>query len=107
MRRLRSQFWRLAAPLAVGAVLLALWEIVVRFEGIPRYILPGPLLVAETLWTDGPSLLGSLVITLRITGAALIAAAVIGGAIALLFARSRVFEISLFPYAVILQVTPI
>jgi NitT/TauT family transport system permease protein len=59
------------------------------------------------LWTDGPSLLGSLLVTLRITFAALIAAALLGGAIALLFARSRVLEISLFPYAVILQVTPI
>ncbi len=98
---------KIIAPLAVGLLFLGFWEAVVRVENIPRYILPGPLLVAETLWTDGPSLLGSLVITLRITGAALIAAAVIGGAIALLFARSRVLEISLFPYAVILQVTPI
>ena len=98
---------KLLAPLAVGLLFLAAWEAVVRIEAIPRYILPGPLLVAETLWADGPSLLGSLLVTLRITFAALIAAALLGGAIALLFARSRVLEISLFPYAVILQVTPI
>jgi NitT/TauT family transport system permease protein len=98
---------KLLAPLAVGLLFLAAWEAVVRIEAIPRYILPGPLLVAETLWIDGPSLLGSLLVTLRITFAALIAAALLGGAIALLFARSRVLEISLFPYAVILQVTPI
>jgi NitT/TauT family transport system permease protein len=98
---------KILAPLAVGLLFLAFWEAVVRVENIPRYILPGPLLVAETLWTDGPSLLGSLLVTLRITAAALIAAVLIGGAIALLFARSRVLEISLFPYAVILQVTPI
>ena len=93
---------RLAAPLAVGAVLLALWEIVVRFEGIPPYILPGPLLIAQTLWTDGPSLFGSLLVTLRVTLAALAAAAVLGGGIALLFSLSRVLALSLFPYAVIL-----
>jgi NitT/TauT family transport system permease protein len=98
---------KILAPIAVGLLFLAAWEAVVRIEAIPRYILPGPLLVAETLWTDGPSLLGSLLVTLRITFAALIAAALLGGAIALLFARSRVLEISLFPYAVILQVTPI
>jgi NitT/TauT family transport system permease protein len=51
--------------------------------------------------------LGSLLVTLRITLAALAAAALIGGAIALLFSRSRILELSLFPYAVILQVTPI
>src|SRR5438105_3064070 len=107
MRQLRLHFWRTAAPLAVGAVLLALWEIVVRVEGIPPYILPGPLSVAETLWTDGPSLLGSLLVTLRITLAALAAAAILGGGIALLFSLSRILALSLFPYAVILQVTPI
>ena len=49
-------------------------------------MLPGPLLVAETLWRDGPSLLGSLLVTLRITLAALAAAVVLGGALAILFA---------------------
>jgi NitT/TauT family transport system permease protein len=101
------RLWRLAAPLAVGIAVLALWEAVVRAEGIPPYILPGPLLIAETLWTDGPSLLGSLLVTLRITLAALAAAAILGGGIALLFSFSRVLALSLFPYAVILQVTPI
>jgi NitT/TauT family transport system permease protein len=99
--------WRLAAPLLIGALFLALWEAVVRWRGIPSYILPTPSAVALSFWNDGPSLLGSLLVTLRITLAALAAAALIGGAIALLFSRSRILELSLFPYAVILQVTPI
>jgi NitT/TauT family transport system permease protein len=107
MRRAPSRLRRVIAPLAVGALLLALWEIVVRVEGVPSYILPGPVLIAETLWTDGPSLLGSLMVTLRITLAALAAAAILGGGIALLFSLSRIVALSLFPYAVILQVTPI
>ena len=101
------RFWPMAAPLGVGAVLLALWEIIVRAEGIPPYILPGPVLIAQTLWTDGPSLMGSLLVTLRITLVALAAAAILGGGIALLFSLSRILALSLFPYAVILQVTPI
>jgi len=101
------RLWRIAAPLVVGVVLLALWELVVRVNSIPPYILPGPLAIAASLWTDGPSLLGSLLVTLRVTLAALAAAAVLGGAIAVLFSLSRVLELSLFPYAVILQVTPI
>ena len=76
---------RIAAPLAVGAFFLALWEVVVRAESIPPYILPGPLAIAASLWTDGPSLLGSLLVTLRVTLAALAAAAILGGAIAVLF----------------------
>jgi len=102
-----NRLWRVAAPLAVGAALLALWEAAVRSEAVPPYILPGPVLIAESLWNDGPSLLGSLLVTLRVTLAALAAAAFFGGSIAILFSRSRLLEISLFPYAVVLQVTPI
>ena len=98
---------RIAAPLLVGMLFLLGWEALVRLEDIPPYVLPGPLLVAETLWRDGPSLLASLAVTLRVTLAALAAAVVLGGALAILFAQSRLLEISLFPYAVILQVTPI
>jgi NitT/TauT family transport system permease protein len=103
LQRLR----RVLAPLAVGLVFLALWEGVVRMAQIQPYILPGPIPIAETLWIDGPSLLGSLLVTLRITLAALAAAALLGGALALLFSWSRAIELSLLPYAVILQVTPI
>lgn len=99
--------WRIVAPLLIGTLFLALWEAIVRWRNIPPYILPAPSAVALSLWNDGPSLLGSLLVTLRITLAALAAAALIGGAIALLFSRSRILELSLFPYAVILQVTPI
>jgi NitT/TauT family transport system permease protein len=98
---------KLAAPIAVGIVILATWEAVVRWSAIPPYILPGPILIGEALWRDGPSLFFSLLVTLRITLVALAAAVVLGGAIAVLFAQSRLLELSFFPYAVILQVTPI
>jgi NitT/TauT family transport system permease protein len=103
----RQRVFEIAAPLVAGVLFLAAWQAVVQWQGIPPYILPSPLLVAEALWRDGPSLLGSLLVTLRITVAALIAAIVFGGALAILFAQSRLLEISLFPYAVILQVTPV
>ena len=98
---------RIGAPLAVGLLFLLGWEALVRLEQLPPYVLPGPIRVAEALWQDGPSLLGSLLVTLRITLAALAAAVILGGALAILFAQSRLLELSLFPYAVILQVTPI
>jgi NitT/TauT family transport system permease protein len=104
---MKARLWRFAAPLAVGGVFLLLWEIMVRARGIPPYILPGPLAIFKSLIEDGPSLLGSLLVTLRVTLAALAAAALLGGGIAVLFSLSRVLELSLFPYAVILQVTPI
>jgi NitT/TauT family transport system permease protein len=108
MNRHAHQLWlRIVAPLAVGVAFLALWEAAARISGVPVYILPAPSDIAQSLWVDGPSLIGSLLVTLRITLAALAAAAIVGGAIALLFSLSRIVEISFFPYAVILQVTPI
>src|SRR5438045_9188480 len=77
--------WRILAPLLIGAVFLALWEAVVRLRGIPVYILPPPSAIARSLWVDGPSLLGSLLVTLRITLAALAAAALVRRGVALLF----------------------
>jgi NitT/TauT family transport system permease protein len=95
------------APIVIGILALALWEAVVRLKGIPPYILPGPILIAQTLYNDWGTLSVSLLITLRITFAALIAAVSIGVALAVIFTQSRWLEKSLFPYAVVLQVTPI
>lgn len=95
------------APVVIGLVALALWEATVRINNIPPYILPGPLLIAQTLVTDWETLSQSLLITLRITLAALIAAVSIGVALAVIFTQSKWLEKSLFPYAVILQVTPV
>ena len=107
MNSWRDRLGRIAAPTLVGILMLAGWEALVRWKEIPVYILPGPLVIAETLWTDGPSLMASLWVTVRITLAALVTAIVLGGALAVLFAQSRLLERCLFPYAVILQVTPI
>ncbi len=105
---MRADRWlRIAAPVVVGAILLGIWEAFVRLKGIPSYILPSPSRIAQALWEDGPSLLGSLWVTVRITAAALVAATALGSVIAILFAQSRLLELSFFPYAVVLQVTPV
>ena len=98
---------KVVAPLVIGAVILGLWEFAVRQAGIPPYILPGPWLILRTLVADWATLSDSLWITLEITGLALLAAIVVGGLLSILFTQSKWLELSLFPYAVILQVTPI
>ena len=102
-----SGWQKIVAPLAIGLVMLALWEAIVRTAHIPPYILPGPLLIARTLVADWGTLSGSLLITLQITGLALAAAVTVGGLLSILFTQSKWLELSLFPYAIILQVTPI
>jgi NitT/TauT family transport system permease protein len=98
---------RVLPPVVIGLAALVGWELLVRLNGIPYYILPSPLLVLHTLVRDWETLFPSLLVTLAITGAALLVATVAGVLIAILFAQSRWVELSLFPYAVILQVTPI
>jgi NitT/TauT family transport system permease protein len=102
-----SRWPQILAPLAIGVLALVAWELIVRFRGIPHYVLPGPILVGKTLIADWATLSTSLWITLRITLAALIAAVTVGVALAIVFTQSKWLELSLFPYAVVLQVTPI
>jgi NitT/TauT family transport system permease protein len=96
-----------AAPYLFGVVFLGGWEAIVRIEKIPAYLLPGPLLILQTLITDFPILLPNLIVTLKTTVIAFLAAAIVGLLLGLLFTFSRWIERTLFPYAVILQVTPI
>ncbi|HEV7516638.1 MAG TPA: ABC transporter permease subunit, partial [Thermoanaerobaculia bacterium] len=97
----------LLPPLLVAALALAVWEAVVRLRHLPEYLLPGPLRIAAALRDDWATLFPSLLVTLTVTAEALLAAAVLGAGLAVLLAQARWIERSLFPLAVILQVTPL
>lgn len=98
---------RMAWPLAVALALVASWELLVRWRGIPHYILPAPTRVLATLVERWDSLAPSLLFTARLTLLAL-AAAVIGGVLlAAAFVLSKRLAAALFPLAVVLQVTPL
>jgi NitT/TauT family transport system permease protein len=98
---------RIALPVIVAAAGTALWEAVVRIYDIQPYVLPGPLSVLRTLVGDWGVLSQSLATTLLTTLEGFVAASIGGIALALLFNQSKWLEYSLFPYAVILQVTPV
>ena len=98
---------RVVAPLILGVLVLGIWEGTVRAWNIPPYLLPGPILIFKTLITDWSTLMESWWITMSISLAALTVAVVLGVALAVMFAASKWIERSFFPYAVVLQVTPI
>jgi len=98
---------RILLPLVVAAAGTVAWELIVRLNNIPPYVLPGPMAVVQTLVADWGVLSESLLTTLLTTLEGFIAAGVGGIALALLFNQSKWLEYSLFPYAVILQVTPV
>jgi NitT/TauT family transport system permease protein len=94
-------------PLATLLALLVLWETLVTALEVPPYLVPGPLHVGQVLVQDAALLGGALAVTLKITLLAFACAVVLGVLIAFAFVQSRVLEAALFPYAVLLQVTPI
>jgi NitT/TauT family transport system permease protein len=111
MARLRARrmasVGRWVLPALVFAAFILGWHWLVTANSIPHYILPGPGLVARTLVSDFGTLAGSWMVTLWITFLALGLAVVFGGGLAILFTQSKWIEMSFFPYAVVLQVTPI
>ncbi len=98
---------RVLYPLLVGLVLVALWQGLVTGLELPAYLVPSPLLMLETLVTDWAPLGASLWVTVKITLLAFVAATVAGVLVSFVFVQSRLIETALFPYAVLLQVTPI
>lgn len=98
---------RILLPAVTLLIGLALWEAVVFVNGIPPYVLPAPTLVAQTLFDDWQPLWASLLVTLGTTIQGLLLAFGGGVALAILFNQSRLVEYAFYPYAVILQVTPV
>jgi len=98
---------RLLLPVVVLALGVLAWELIVRLKGIPPYVLPGPGLVFQTLVADWALLSDSLLVTLITTLQGFLLAVIGGVGLAVLFNQSRLIEYSFYPYAVILQVTPI
>ncbi len=96
-----------AAPALFGLLALAAWEAAVRLSGVPVYIVPGPVAIVAAFAADPVGLLASLASTLFVTFVALIAAAVLGAAMAIAMAASRLAQAAIQPWAIVLQVTPI
>lgn len=93
-------------PLFMVLLAIGAWQAHIMINEVPRYIMPAPLDVVTALWTDWGTLSPSLLVTLRITFLALGIALIGGVGLAIILVQSRWIELALFPFAVILQVTP-
>jgi NitT/TauT family transport system permease protein len=94
-------------PIALGIAVLALWQLMVRVYDVPHYVLPAPSGIWVAFIENFSSLMASLWTTLSITLIAMALAFAGSVLLAILFLQSRVIETALYPYAVILQVTPV
>ncbi len=103
----RPWFGKVMAPLAVGVIIVITWQWACTAFEVPRYLFPKPTDIADSLATNWRPLFGSLWSTLYVTFLAFGLSVTIGTAIAFMFVQSKLIELSLLPYAVLLQVTPI
>jgi NitT/TauT family transport system permease protein len=101
------QVQQIGLPLLVALVLLTLWQGAVTAFDIPVFLVPSPLRIAQTLWADLGLLMGALWVTMKITLLAFGLSVILGVAVAFVFVQSRWIETAFFPYAVLLQVTPV
>jgi NitT/TauT family transport system permease protein len=102
-----TRLFNILLPLALGLVFLGLWEGIVVARHIPPYVLPAPRAIVHALMDNFPSLMTSLFSTLTVTLEGFIAAWIAGVGLAIAFSQSRSVERALYPYAVVLQVTPV
>lgn len=100
-----ARWLRIGFPIAFAALLLLLWQI--GSANTETYFLPSPAQVVNALIDDWSILWPALMVTIRTTLLALLLAIIGGVALAVLMVQSRLAELALYPYAVILQVTPI
>ncbi|MDO9235118.1 MAG: ABC transporter permease [Aquabacterium sp.] len=94
-------------PILVAVALLGIWQVWTVTQEVPEYLVPSPWVIAQTLINDWTLLSAALLVTVKITLLAFISATVLGVLIAFAFVQSRWIEAAFFPYAVLLQVTPI
>jgi NitT/TauT family transport system permease protein len=97
----------IALPLLVAVLLLGAWEAAVAHWQVPVYVLPAPSAIASTFCQNFASLMAALASTLMVTLQAFLVACVLGLLVAMAFSQSRLLERTFYPYAVVLQVTPV
>lgn len=98
---------RCLGPALLGIAVLALWEFLVRRYDVPSFVLPAPSAIGAAFADNFSTLMASLWTTLSVTLEAFALAAAGGVLLAIVFSQSKTIENALYPYAVILQVTPV
>jgi NitT/TauT family transport system permease protein len=103
----RRRITAVAAPLVFGAMLLGLWEALVRVQDLPPYILPAPSAIAEQFRLNAADIWA----TFRASGANALVGLIAGGVLGVLggmvAARARLVDELVSPVAAAVSAMPI
>ncbi len=108
-RSVKPPAWleRLFPPLVSLVVFLVLWQGIILVAGLKPYILPSPLGVVSAIVEHRENLLSSAWFTFQASFVSFLIVMVLGTAISFLLSSSKFIEKALYPYAVMLQSTPV
>ncbi|SLN69790.1 Putative aliphatic sulfonates transport permease protein SsuC [Falsiruegeria litorea R37] len=98
---------RYLPALAAAAFAVAVWQLIVTLTDLPKFILPGPLLVAETWWKNRAIIAEHTLITGIEVVIGLAAGATLGIVTAIQLATSRVARVLVQPMLVFTQALPV
>lgn len=106
-RRNPSALLKWLLPLAFLVVVLGAWEYCVAAGLTPMKVVPAPSEIWAAFFREWETLGPAWLFTLEVTLKGFVLAVVGGVSLAILFSLSRLVEYTLYPYAIILQVTPV
>ncbi|MFV0514696.1 MAG: ABC transporter permease [Jhaorihella sp.] len=98
---------KLLPAVAATAFALLLWQIVVSATGLPKFILPGPALVAETWWQNRAVIAEHTLITAMEVLIGLAIGSALGVVTAIQLATSRMARVLVQPILVFTQALPV
>jgi ABC-type nitrate/sulfonate/bicarbonate transport system permease component len=107
LKHLISLLRRWVAPVSLLLLLAIVWEIWVRWRDVPRWFLPPPSAIAETLVTDRTLLLRHAGVTLSEVLLGFALALVTGVALGAAIEASSVVERALYPLVIASQTIPV
>ncbi len=98
---------RIFPPLVSLVFFITIWQGVITIANLKPYILPSPLRVVGAFIEHRESLLTSAWFTFQASFVAFLVVMVLGTALSFLLSSSKFIEKALYPYAVMLQSTPV
>ena len=98
----------LLAPLVAGLALIALWHVAhVSLPPEKQYLVPSPAQVANAFSENSAVLAQSALSTAAGAAAGLVGATIVGYVLAVVLAFSRLTRAALYPWLMVLQMTPV
>ncbi len=100
-------FSRYLPPITALILFLVLWQGVIIVSGLKPFVLPGPWNVVQAFIDKGSDLMTAAWFTLRSSIVAFVLVIFLGTAVSFGLASNKFVEKALYPYAVMLQSTPV